>query len=660
MREKALRNPLGFFRNQQPGFKELPSLLNLLPHPTVILDSVAGTIVTCNTKALQYTAYTRAELEASEYTRLFPDFQFNASPTNADESVTYTISLRNGLSEQVVVESTPLDAERHWIILGFEPLTRYQKRLRNQQRQQDYLKVLLKMSQAMEITDPDEVNVAFLEAGLMLTGAGCIALYRVDPGEPQLVKVRQAGKDIPLPDTVLASDVGRNTVPNFWAQGKRIRTGLQRIARASGLNYLASVGIGEENALFGILIAADVDGLPEDNLLEMLEALGTFLGTIFQHDVLINQLRKINLELTGKLTIADTILENVQDGVLVLTLEMKIQRLNPAAELILGYALDEVAGTDIENVLIGTEKLKPALKLGLEGIQTPSLGKVTLHRRDGRSFPAEIQILPIEQNGSIGSLIIFLRDLSEHHQIQARTQQLEQRALLGEVTAIFAHEVRNPLNNISMALQIMDMNFPPGDPNRELVEKMKQDTDRLLHLMNSILTFSRTADRQMEPVNLVVFLERLLLRWQPRMTRVNVKSEIHIAPGTPMIRGNEQSLEQVFTNLFHNALRAMNDGGGTLSVRVNASGQKGVARMVHIDVSDTGIGIPPENLEVIFNPFFTTDPQGTGLGLAITQSIITAHRGSITVESFPGGGTVFHITLPALQGTGSLEGKLPI
>jgi signal transduction histidine kinase len=195
----------------------------------------------------------------------------------------------------------------------------------------------------------------------------------------------------------------------------------------------------------------------------------------------------------------------------------------------------------------------------------------------------------------------------------------------------------------------MEMKLPPDDPNREMVEHMKQDTDRLAHLMDSVLTFSRSTETKLGPMDLKVFLDQLVSRWRPRMYRANVNSELHIPPEIPRINGNEKSLEQVFTNLFTNALRAMAETGGTLSVRVKLLPQIGSSRHLQVDVSDTGIGIPPENLDTIFNPFFTTDPQGTGLGLAITQRIITAHKGSITVDSFPGGGTVFHIELPIIH-----------
>ena len=129
--------------------------------------------------------------------------------------------------------------------------------------------------------------------------------------------------------------------------------------------------------------------------------------------------------------------------------------MNPAAEWMLGYADWEVKGQPVENILIGPERLLPALETACQGIPTHNMGSVSLHRRNGQSFPAHIQIIPVQREGETLAILIFFSDVSEHEEIRNRTQQLEQRAVLGEVTAVFAHEVRNPINNISTGLQLL-------------------------------------------------------------------------------------------------------------------------------------------------------------------------------------------------------------
>lgn len=650
--------PLAFLRGQPPDNSNLIDLLNLFPDSAILIDTGSRAILGCNARALQATAYTRAELENTPADRLLPDVNAGLLSSADKDPVPTTISTRKGTAEPIIARLFPI-GNRQLAVLRFEPIALFHKQERSRQRQSRHMDVLVKLAQAIQVSQPEQIYDSFLEAGSIMTGAESLAVYRVDPAGPRLIKVVQFGQDLPLPEAVEAADVGRITGAQLWIQGKRIRTGLQRIARSNELSYLATAAIGEENELTGLLVAASRSSLPDDHILRILDVLASMLGAIYQQDILTAQLRNINLRQSESLGYHELIHENVSDGIIQISPAGKILQMNSAAELTLGYSVEEVRSASIEDVIIGADNLRQALELAQEGIATPSLGNTSLHRRDGMAFPAELQVLPVLHEKAVQSIVIFLRDQSEHHQIKVRTQQLEQRALLGEVTAIFAHEVRNPLNNINMALQLMELNPSGASANQELIGRMRQDTDRLLHLMESVLSFSRSAERTLEELDLNFFLERLLARWQPRMMRVNVRSELHIAKTTPLIKANEQSLEQVFTNLFSNALRAMSETGGTLAVRVYPLQSSGPPRRVMIDVSDTGIGIPPENIDNIFTPFFTTDPQGTGLGLAISQRIVTAHRGNLTVESFPGGGTVFHIELPALPGTGSLEGVLP-
>jgi signal transduction histidine kinase len=278
-----------------------------------------------------------------------------------------------------------------------------------------------------------------------------------------------------------------------------------------------------------------------------------------------------------------------------------------------------------------------------------NMGNVSLHRRSGQSFPVHLQIIPVQRDQELLAVVIFFTDVSEHEEIRQRTQQLEQRAVLGEVTAVFAHEVRNPINNISTGLQLLSVKLPEDDPNQENITRLVNDCQRLNHLMESVLNFSRHSEHKLEEVNLDLLLKRMLDRWRPRMAKVNVNPFFHITEGTPHISGDPRSLEQVFTNLISNAVEAMSEKGGMLAIRVAPYSLVPGHLQVEVTVTDNGPGIPEEVQERLFEPFVTTKPQGTGLGLAITKRIVTAHHGSIRVNSFPGG-TVFHVLLSAFQG----------
>ncbi|MBP9676615.1 MAG: GHKL domain-containing protein, partial [Anaerolineaceae bacterium] len=138
-------------------------------------------------------------------------------------------------------------------------------------------------------------------------------------------------------------------------------------------------------------------------------------------------------------------------------------------------------------------------------------------------------------------------------------------------------------------------------------------------------------------------------RWQPRLARASVKAILHVDERVGKMVGDTRSLENVFTNLISNALEAMTESGDTLSIKVSSIQEFNGAPKVEISISDNGPGIPNDIKNRIFEPFVTTRKLGTGLGLSITKQIVNAHKGSIKVDSFPGG-TVFTVQLPADTG----------
>lgn len=158
----------------------------------------------------------------------------------------------------------------------------------------------------------------------------------------------------------------------------------------------------------------------------------------------------------------------------------------------------------------------------------------------------------------------------------------------------------------------------------------------------------------MDPVDLGMLLQRFLERWRPRFSKANVQAYFQMEPDILWVIGDARALEQVFTNLVNNAVQAMKTGGVLAVKMTNRQVSRGASPEVEVTVSDNGPGIPDEIREHIFEPFVTNNPQGTGLGLAITKRIINAHRGSISVNSFPGG-TVFHVCLPACKPIGGVD-----
>ena len=639
---------LASLRRNLPSTDELEVLLDLFPQAAMLLDVQKQRILLANARAAELTLFTREELVQIDIPRLIPgvfprNFPTDKSLTN--ESIPAPISTRNGGKLDVLINLNWLGDSRNWILVTFDPAEIARLQMAERQRQAQRLQDLKALVNAIQIKQPSEATKAVFQVGQRLTGASILALYLVNGYGPGLHLETRWGPADALPERLLPADVDSLLEPNLWVSGKRVVNSLLRIARTSQMSYLAHAPLGQPGAFTGVLVMADTTVTPPVDALLLLQLLATTLTTIFEYHALLGNLSQELNQQQKEIQFGQATKDAIQEGAIILTPNLSIKEMNPAAELILGYAGREVEGQPIENVLIGANNLTAALQDAKNGIPTHNLGNLYLHRRDGGAFPAHMRILPVLIADQLDGILILLRDLSEHEQFQLRTQQLEQRALLGEVMAIFAHEVRNPINNISTGLQLMAYNLPKDDPHQELIERLDSDCNRLAHLMQSVLAFSRPAKSESEELDIGLFMHRLLERWRPRLARVSIKSSIQIAPDIPKIMGDPRSLDQVFTNLISNAVQAMNDNGGTLAVNVRPVLTPGDRPHVEVSISDSGPGIPEQNRERLFEPFFTTKKDGTGLGLAITKRIITAHKGTIRLTSVPGG-TVFQVLLP--------------
>ncbi|MCD6426109.1 MAG: HAMP domain-containing histidine kinase, partial [Anaerolineales bacterium] len=202
--------------------------------------------------------------------------------------------------------------------------------------------------------------------------------------------------------------------------------------------------------------------------------------------------------------------------------------------------------------------------------------------------------------------------------------------------------------NITSGIQLLDKILPADFKQRDVLKGINDDCDRLTHIVDTVLTFSKSQSYHRTPLDLPVLIERILNRWVPRMKRTSVSHVLKVEDNLPLVPGDDRALGQVFNNLISNAVRAMEDsGGGVLSVRLKPIQKTTGTPGVQVDVLDTGPGIPPEDQGRIFEPFFTTKQDGTGLGLSITKQIITMHEGTITLEPLPEG-TSFQIILPGV------------
>jgi two-component system sensor histidine kinase AtoS len=640
-----------FLRNRQPSLAELDNLLDYFPQASLLLDLEKNSIVLANARATELTAYTRAELIDTDIGELLPFLSNHIeeiSSSSKPEIYIDKLATRQGSSIEVRVELAPLDPYGSWGLVICEPSGLREQIAAEQRRRSERLSDLSALARASLEEDIESALQLVLEVGQQLTGANILALYLAHPTHPGLERKFTRGTQDVIPESVKPDEIEAFLKPTTWQPGNRVSNLFFRAARIAKMGYLQTHPLGEGEAFIGLLIlAAEQGGIPEDNS-TIANILSITITGIIQQNSMIENLLASERSMQHDLLVGETVKESTQDGIILLSSDLLIEELNPQAETLLGYATSEIYGQPVNNVLIGPTNLVPALQTAQQGVSTPNLGEVHLHRRDGVAFLAHISTIPLINGEDITGVIVLLRDLSAHEESEVRNQQLEQRALLGEVTAIFAHEVRNPINNISTGLQLMAMNLPTDDPNQEVIGRLLDDCNRLTHLMQSVLTFSRPPENKFQQVELADLIPTLIERWRPRLARLKIKHEFISNTDNSSIVGDPRALEQVFSNLIGNAVEAMKVTGGSLSIHIRPSDLEGGRQHIEVNVIDDGPGIPPDLIDRIFEPFVTTNRNGTGLGLSIAKRIVSAHKGSISVSSVPGG-TVFQVIFPLSQ-----------
>jgi two-component system NtrC family sensor kinase len=266
------------------------------------------------------------------------------------------------------------------------------------------------------------------------------------------------------------------------------------------------------------------------------------------------------------------------------------------------------------------------------------------------------QALPVRSHDEIGSLThsfnVMARSLKERDDLlKERTRQQltrsERLASIGRLAAGVAHEINNPLTGVLTFAHMLRKSVADGSQERKDLETIIEATMRCREIVRGLLNFSRQNEPHKELSDLNQVLQRALnlTRNQAALHRIDVREELNGA--LPPVVIDPHQIQEVAVNVIVNAIDAMPDGG-RLTVR-SRTGQWNGGRSLEFEISDTGLGIPPENLDRIFDPFFTTKPpgRGTGLGLAVSYGIIAEHGGRIDVESTMGAGTTVTVRLPA-------------
>jgi signal transduction histidine kinase len=248
---------------------------------------------------------------------------------------------------------------------------------------------------------------------------------------------------------------------------------------------------------------------------------------------------------------------------------------------------------------------------------------------------------------------LFFKDLTRVEQLEERERLRDRLAALGEMAAAIAHEVKNPLAGIEVMAGLLKRRLADSPDAQTVLADIIKEAKMANVIVQEVLAFVRPIRLQVEDVALAdVIRDAIAMAESHSALKRGVDVRVDVPEALRPLQGDPHQLRQIFTNLLTNAFEAMN-GSGTVEIAAvaidgdeEAGGADHAGPTIQITISDNGPGIPPEVVDRIFSPFFTTKPQGSGLGLAIIRKIVDAHDGRIDVSERPGGGTVFRVTLP--------------
>ena len=639
--------------SREEGIENILTLIDLIPDPAIIYHRIKDEILIANNALFLLTNLGEIDFIGQPIKSLIPNI-IDTDPISGHDKKVLLRHKKQPLI-RVTIHIYTLSQSSEYLLMILKPDENEVAALHNLSEQIELIEMLTSLMQTDFNGEITEILQEILAKSAGLLNADLVCLYKASGTIPKLIKYLSNDAELAseLPDQLINADLNNAAYPLLWSSITPAATPLQQAAADANYRFLAISPLGGDTGKFGLFVAGGKEHAPHPNVSALASLIAAYLTRVMESQTGLHNLRNLSHKIKQVVKIQSEIITNLDEGVIILSPDLSVADINPAAETILGYANVEALRQQIDTILIGSDSLRSAFNSAQQGIPYLTSGGLTLHHRNGNSFPAQLMMVPVMSTGHLLAVFVLIRDLSQEEQSQAVRKQLEQRAILGEVTAIFAHEVRNPINAIMLSLQVVEDNLPEGDENLTWIENMRDECNKLMYLMDSVLSFAKPLEYKMSGVDLDFLLTRIIERWHPRFIRLNISCYYETNVTNPIVEGDMRALEQVFTNLISNAVNAMSDGGGSLGITISQPKDQEDQNYYQVTLTDSGHGIPDEIKAHLFKPFVTGSNYGTGLGLAITQRIINAHKGRIEVDSFAGG-TIFKIFLSKHKGFSNL------
>jgi len=358
------------------------------------------------------------------------------------------------------------------------------------------------------------------------------------------------------------------------------------------------------------------------------------------------------------------VVENLDRAVISVDRNGCIVLFNPAAESYTGLSRRQSLGRQFDELFAGQTRMVDLVRQTLTaGRSITDEENIALQQTSGVAMPISVSVSPIyDQSDTPDGAVLIMRDLSRMRELEAALRQTDRQSMLGTLAAGLAHEVKNPLGGIRGAAQLLDMELDPQSPLREYATVVIREVERINGIIEELMDLTRPRPLEMGAADLSRILSDIVLLQKEAGRSRCLEFILHLDPSIPPIRGDAALLTRLFLNLAKNASESVADRGRIeISTRIAsdyhllAPGRRPVPWVV-VEISDNGPGISDRDMERIFTPFFTTKSTGSGLGLATCQKIADSHQGFIKVNSRPGNGCTFSVSLPFIRNDAEIAG----
>ena len=334
-------------------------------------------------------------------------------------------------------------------------------------------------------------------------------------------------------------------------------------------------------------------------------------------------------------TLHENTIRSMTSGLVTLDLEGRVTSINEAGSEILGVSRARLIGEPLEVHLPQLALL--LLEAGPQG--TVRRAEITALRDDGAVRNLGISAAPLaDYAGNVIGRVIHFQDLTELRRMQLEVERAERLASIGRLAAGIAHEIRNPLASISGSIEMLKTTPGADADSRQLMDIAVREVDRLNRLITDLLDYARPHKEERRRLDLGEHAGEIVRAFeQERREKITVAVDV---PAGVIVEAAPGQLRQVLWNLIRNAADAMSTSGGEITIRLGTDGSRAV-----LAIRDQGPGIPPDRIDRLFEPFYSTKTGGTGLGLATVARIVTDHGGTVDVSSEPGQGATFTVLL---------------